>query len=133
LFDKLETMKETKMAINARGNGLVYKHDDDKGFSIYVMSVKNTPVFEAGVDNCDADLKIRVRKVGDTEWFITGGRAIKQGNQIDGLSVQSYVYPRMSELLFDLYVLPTIEIDVPDILPTDWSIDGDAETGQDGQ
>lgn len=120
------------MAINARGNGLAYKHDDDNGVSIYVMSIKHTPVLEAGVDNTDSELKIRIRKVGDTEWFITGGRAVTNGGQVDGISVQSYVYLRMAELLFDLYVLPTIEVNVPDTLPTDWNLDAPEDNEQDG-
>lgn len=118
------------MAINQRGNGLAYKTDTADGVSIYEMKVKNVVVFEVGIFNTDAELKIRIRKPGDTDWLITNGKAAKtadSGDYIDGLTVQSYVYPRLPEMMFDLWVIPQLPevtgTEVPDTFPTDW-LDG---------
>lgn len=111
------------MAINTRGNGLKYKCDEGD-FSIYEMYVRQHCVFEAVVDNSDPMLFIKIRKPGDNSTaFPTRGQAQKGGGQIDGLSVQTFIYSRLPEMLFDLYILDGLVGEVPDTLPSDWKLE----------
>lgn len=115
------------MAIN-NGNGLAYKNDVQT-WSVYELHVSGVVVLEAAIDNSDPELKIFVGRRGATfaqvqlglegQLFETKGRAQNWVHavggdettapdaivqQIDGYTVQRYIYPRALRFVTQLYV-----------------------------
>lgn len=111
-------------------SGLRYQKDEGV-WSVYVMELDGRPIFEVSVDNADPDLIIYVGRVGarwaqvhevaDADFGVsleTNGRAAKGMHEvggspetpgdivdhIDGMSVQSYVYPRVARIMADIFI-----------------------------
>jgi hypothetical protein len=88
--------------------------------SIYAFHVNDVPVLQAIVDNQDPDLAIYVRRWGSDEEIKTNGRArtalhelppsdgteVPDGlsDHIDGMTVYTYVVPRLLRFVTQLYV-----------------------------
>jgi hypothetical protein len=88
--------------------------------SIYVFRVNDVPVLQAVVDNTDSDLTIYVRRWGSDEEIKTNGHARRAlhelpptdgtsvpdglADHIDGMSVYTYVVPRLLRFVTQLYV-----------------------------
>jgi len=110
-------------------SGLRYQKDEGS-WSVYLMDIDERPVFEVSIDNDDPDLTIYVGRVGarwalvhnisDTGYGVpleTNGHATKNTHEvggtpespgelkthIDGVSVQSFVYPRVARILADIF------------------------------
>lgn len=156
------------MAKDMNGSGLVYKEDVGT-WSVYQMWFEHRVVFEVTVDNADPELKIYVGKQSATwakvndvpavqatsgELIETKGRAAKGTHEvggtpdspgdlkdhIDGMSVQSYVYPRVMFLMAAVFVpAPKVPVIPPpftdiddDVEPTDENEDTDPDESESG-
>lgn len=138
------------MAKNMKGTGMVYR-GDEKTWSVYDMHLDGRVIFEAAIDNTDPELKIYVGRCGATfgkvweidksvtdfgDLTVTKGRAkrsvhpvggapgqVPDGlhDHIDGATVQSYVYPRLTFLLAAIFVPVPKSV----LLSTDGVINGE--------
>lgn len=140
------------MAKSAKGTGLVYRGDEGT-WSVYEMWYENRVIFEASVCNTDPNLKIWVGQRGATWAMVhdvaecvtscgaliaTKGRAqrgihteggvpgeVPDGlhEHVDGATMQSYVYPRLTFLLATIFVPVK-----PDLAPQPDAL-GDVDSG----
>lgn len=97
--------------------------------SVYQMWVANRLVFLVSVVNADPQLRIQLGmpNAEDTnKWHVSVGQAKKSlhllpasdgGNipdglfeHIDGISVQRYIYPRVGQILVNMYELGTVNV-----------------------